>query len=136
MADFGVEYVGDSPGDIQSRLAQTSTTGRRRVNEALREAAEEVKEDLEDTSPVDTGDYQSGWYIFPVENEEVWILNDVEHAQFVMLPNAKMVGSNEADLPASGVLHNVKGVAKSNSDDYRQGLIEKLEEMIDDLSIS
>lgn len=135
MSEFDVEYVGDTPGDIQSRLAETSTTGRRRVNEALRETAEEVKDDLEDSSPVDTGDYQAGWYIFPLEEEEVWILNEVEHAQYVMLPNSKMVGSPEADLPASGILHNVKGRAKTHSDSYRQSLIDKLEDMFGDLSI-
>lgn len=135
MSGFDVEYVGDTPGDIEQRLAETSTLGRRRVNEALRETAEEVKADLEATSPVDTGEYQGSWYIFPVEEGEVWILNEADHAKFVMLPNTQMIGSPHADLPGSGVLHNVKGRAKRHKEAYRQGLIDGLTDMIADLSI-
>lgn len=135
MADFDVEYVGDTPGDIEQRLSKTATTGRRRVNNALRDTAEEVKNDLEASSPVETGVYQGSWYIFPVKEDEVWILNEAEHAKFVMLPNTKMVNASGADLPASGVLHNVKGRAKKHSESYKQNMIEELQEFISDLSI-
>lgn len=135
MADFDVEYVGDTPGDIQNRLAKTATTGRRRVNNALRDTAEEVKNDLEASSPEDTGEYKSSWYIFPVKEDEVWILNEADHAKFVMLPNSKMVNASGADLPASGVLHNVKGRAKKHSESYKQNMIEELKEFFSDISI-
>lgn len=135
MADFDVEYVGDTPGDIEQRLSETSTTGRRRVNDALRQTAEEVKSDLETSSPVDTGEYQSSWYIFPLKEDEVWILNEADHAKFVMLPNSKMVNASGADLPASGVLHNVKGRAKRHSDSYKQNMIEELQDFFSDISI-
>lgn len=127
--------IGDTPGEMQTRLSQTATAGRRRVNEALRETAEEVKEDLEKSSPVETGEYQSSWYIYPVENEEVWVLNEADHAKFVMLPNSKMVNASGADLPASGVLHNVKGRAREHSDRYKQNVIDQLQEMISGLAI-
>lgn len=135
MAEFDVEMVGDSPGDIEQRLSETATEGRRRVNNALRKAAEEVKADLENTSPVDTGEYSKSWYIFPVENEEVWILNEADHAQYVMLPNTKFIGLESADLPAQGILHNVKGVARRNSDSYRNSIIEELQQMFSDLKV-
>jgi hypothetical protein len=135
MVDFGVEYIGKTPGEMEQRLAETSTAGRRRVNNALRETAEEVKDDLEDTSPVDTGEYQDSWYIAPIAENEVWILNEAGHAPYVMLPNSKMIGSSKADLPASGVLHNVKGVARKHSDNYRGNVIDQLQEMIGELSV-
>lgn len=135
MTEFDVEFVGDTPGDMERRLAETATEGRRRTNQALRETAEEVKEDLEKTSPVDTGEYQDSWYIAPISNEEVWILNEADHAKYVMLPNSKMIGSAKADLPAQGILHNVKGVAREHSDSYRNTLIDKLQEMFSDMSV-
>lgn len=131
----GIEYIGDTPGDIERRLSETATLGQRKADEALRETAEDMKSDLEDSSPVDTGEYQDSWYIFPVDEGEVWILNEADHAKYVMLPNSKMVGSSKADLPGSGVLHNVKGRARRHSGSYRQSLIENIEEMMGDLSI-
>lgn len=130
MTDFDVEMVGDSPGDVERRLSELSSVGRRRTNAALRETASEVKDDLEETSPVDSGEYQSSWYIVPIEYDEVWILNEAEHAKFVMLPNTQMINASGADLPAQGILHNVKGVARRHSSDYRQNLIQELQEMI------
>lgn len=134
MAEMGVEYIGNSPGDMQQRLAETATQGRRRVNEALRETAEDVKENLEKTSPVDSGEYQDSWYIAPIAEDEVWVLNEAEHAPYVMLPNSKMIGSSEADLPAQGILHNVKGVARQHMDDHRGNIMEKIEQMFSDMS--
>jgi hypothetical protein len=115
MADFNVEVIGDSPGDIEDRLTKVNLEASNRTNQALMETAREVKDDLEDTSPHDTGEYENSWYIYPAKNDEVWILNEADHAQFVMLPNSKMVGSEKADLPTSGVLHNAEGVAKGHS---------------------
>jgi len=130
MTSFDVEYVGDTPGDIQNRLSNLDDATRRRTNAALRKTAEEVKEDLEETSPVDTGKYQESWYIRPIANDEVWILNGAEHAKYVMLPNRQMIGVANADFPAQGILHAVKSRAKQHSDSYRENMVEELQDMI------
>lgn len=135
MTDFGVEYVGDKPGDIENRLAQLSTQGQTRANRALVDAAENVKEDLEKTSPVDTGEYQASWYTMQVAEDEVWILNEADHAKYVMLPNQNMVNSSKADLPASGILHDVKGVAKSHQKTLNLNLAEELQKLFRNIKV-
>jgi hypothetical protein len=130
MADFAVEYVGNEPGDIQNRLAQLGTQGQTRANEALREAGKDVKDELENTSPVDTGEYKQSWYMMQVAEDEVWILNEADHAKYVMLPNQKMVNSGKADLPASGILHDVKGVARNHQKALNVDLSEQLRRLI------
>ena len=130
MADFEVEMIGDSPEDMQRRLAEVNLEAKNRTRQALMETAREVKEDLEDTSPVDTGRYKSSWYIWPVSHDEVWILNEVSHAKYVMLPNTVMIGSNKADLPSQGILHNVKGVARNHNDSLNLNMAEELKRMI------
>lgn len=131
MVDFSVDTLGTSPTDMQERLNKMGGAASGKANDALKKTAVEVKEDLEDTSPVDTGEYQDSWYIAEVAEDEVWILNGAEHAQFVMLPNSKMVGAANADLPGSGVLHNVEGVARSHKEGVRSNLAQEIQEMMD-----
>jgi len=128
--DFDVEFVGDSPGDIEQRLADVNLEARNRTNRALMQTASEVKEDLEDTAPVDTGEYRDSWYIWSVSYNEVWILNEADHAKFVMLPNQKMMGSSKADLPSQGILHNVKGVARRKQKTLNLNMAQELKRMI------
>lgn len=123
MTSFDVEYVGDTPGDIERRLSQISEAARGRTESGLLKTAHEVKEDLEATSPVDTGEYQGSWYVYPVQYDEVWVLNSANHARFVMLPNSRMVNSASADLPSQGILHNVKGVARGHQSGLRLNMI-------------
>lgn len=130
MADFDVEFVGDEPGDIEQRLAKLGTQGQTRANRALLQTAEEVKDEIEETAPVDTGEYQNSWYILQVAEDEVWVLNSAEHAKFVMLPNQVMVNSSKADLPASGILHNVEGIAKGHQKKLNMNFAEQLKGMI------
>jgi hypothetical protein len=133
--DFSVEYVGQSPQDMSERLTDVNTNASNRTKQALMETAREVKKDLEKTSPVDTGEYRDSWYVYPAKSEEVWILNEADHAEYVMLPNSQMVGSTKADLPAQGLLHNVKGVARKHSDEYRGNFIEQLQDMFSAFSV-
>ena len=127
MVDFDVEMMGEDK--VSNRLDAIADGSRGKTNEALVEVAEEVKEDLEDTSPVDDGVYVDSWYIYEAKEDEVWILNSAEHAKFVMFPNSKMVGSNKADLPAQGILHNVEGIAKSHNKNLMQAISEKIQEL-------
>jgi hypothetical protein len=130
MASFDVEMVGDSPEDIQKRLSALGTAAQTSANDALVETGKEVQKDLEKTSPVDTGEYQSSWYMMEVAKDEVWILNSADHAKYVMLPNQVMVNSSKADLPASGILHDVKGVAKNHQKTLGLNMVEQLQDMI------
>lgn len=125
-----VEIIGDSPGDIEERLAEVNLQARRRTNQALKEQAEETKTKLERTSPVDTGEYKSSWYIWSAKEDEVWILNEADHAKYVMLPNSKFIGLAKADLPASGVLHNVKGIARAENQSLRENLSDQIADML------
>lgn len=135
MADFDVEYVGNSPNDIQGRLSGLGVQAQTRANRALVQAAEDIKRDLEKTAPVDTGEYKSSWYIMQVADDEVWVLNEADHAKYVMLPNQRMVNSSKADLPASGVLHDVKGIAKDHKDTVNLNLSEQLERLFNKFKI-
>lgn len=136
MSNIEVEMVGDTPGDIQRRLGDVNMAARKRTNEALMKTAREVKDDLEGTSPVDTREYLESWYIFPAKEDEVWILNEADHAKYVMLPNSRMQGSAKADLPASGILHNVLGVARGHQKGLSNNMAEKLKDMINAFSVS
>lgn len=130
MADFQVEIVGDSPEDMQKRLGAINQAARQRTNDALMETARDIKDDLEKTSPVDTGEYQKSWYIFPVDYNEVWILNEADHAKYVILPNSKMVNSSSADLPSQGILHNIKGVAKGHQSSLQMNMADEFKDLI------
>lgn len=135
MVDFQVEQIGDSPGDIENRLTEINLQASNRTNQELMETARKVKEDLEDTSPHDTGEYENSWYVYSAKSDEVWILNEADHAPFVMLPNSKMVGSEEADLPTTGVLHNVKGVARGHSSSLSSNIQQAMQDLIEEFGI-
>lgn len=130
MTDFDVEMIGDEPGEIERKLGVLGTQGQTSANRALVETANEVQKALEVSSPVDTGEYQSSWYMLQVAEDEVWLLNEADHAKFVMLPNSVMVNSAKADLPASGILHNVKGVARKYQKDLNNNFADQIQDMI------
>lgn len=134
MADVSVEYVGDTPDDISNRLSAIGSGAGGSTNDALLETAEDVKDKLEETSPVDTGEYEDSWYIQEVSEGEVWVLNEADHARYVMLPNSVMIGSAKADLPVSGVLHNTKGIARSEANDLNANVSEQIEDLLQSLS--
>lgn len=130
MVEFDVEYIGHEPDDMKDRIDQINLSAKKRTNKALRKTAREVKADLEDTSPVDTGEYKSSWYIFQADFNEIWVLNEAEHAIHVMMPNSKMVGSSSADVPSQGILHNVKGVARRHSKGLKLNLTNELQALL------
>lgn len=136
MVDFEVSYIGDNPQDMRDTLSEINLAARRRTNQALLETAREVKSDLEETAPVDTGEYKKSWYIVQIDYNEVWILNEADHAKYVMMPNSKMIGSTAADLPSMGILHNVKGVARSHQSTLNSRMAEELKDMIESFRIS
>jgi len=135
MVDFAVETIGDSPGDIESRLTEVNLQASNRANQALMDTARDVKDELEKTSPHDTGEYESSWYVYPAKEDEVWILNEADHAPYVMLPNSRMVGSEQADLPTSGVLHNVEGVARGESNTLSSAIQQAIQDLMEEFSV-
>jgi hypothetical protein len=112
---FEVETIGTDPAELSAKMAEGFGVTKGEVNDALMEAAEEIKDAEQETAPVDTGDYKNSWYIEPIAEDEVLVLSDGDeapHNKYVMLPNQRFVGNPKADIPSQGVLHNYKGVAK------------------------
>jgi len=129
MADFSVEQIGDDPEDLANKLSSSGITLKSEVNDALMETAEEIKAEIEETAPVDTGAYEGSWYIEPIAEDEVWVLSsgdEAEHNKYLMLPNQNFVGSSGADLPAQGIYHNVEGIAKRHQKQMNTSVADKI----------
>lgn len=136
MVEFDVEMTGTDPDDLAKRLSSTGTL-KSDVNDALMEEAEKIKTKIEDSAPVDTGAYESSWYIEAIDEDEVWVLSSGEDApynQYLMLPNQNFVGSSNADLPAQGIYHNVEGIAKNHQKQFSSGIANQIQSFIDDIS--
>lgn len=133
---FDVETIGTDPAELSTKMAEGFGVTKGDVNDALMEAAEEIKEKEQETAPVDSGDYRDSWYIEPISEEEVLILsdgNDAPHNKYVMLPNQRFVGNPKADISSQGVLHNYKGVAKREADALSSSIEEMLNTNIEDI---
>lgn len=129
MANFDVEMVGDTPGEVSGKLDSMSSGMGDKTDEALLKEAREIKTKIEDTAPVDTGAYQGSWYIAQIDEDEVWILSssdEAEHNKFLMLPNLNFVGSSGADLPAQGIYHNVEGIAKRHRKSFNSNVADEI----------
>lgn len=121
-----VEIIGDDPEEVADRLNRLQYVGRQGVNNGLMSSAVDIKKEIERTSPVDTREYQNSWYIKPVAEDEVWILNRADHAKFLVLPNSNFIGSSGADIPTQGIYHNIKGIAKGE----QSGLVSAIQDQI------
>jgi len=133
---FEVETIGTDPAELSAKMAEGFGVTKGEVNDALMEAAEEIKEAEQDTAPVDTGDYKNSWYIEPISEDEVLVLSDGDeapHNKYVMLPNQRFVGNPKADIPSQGVLHNYKGVAKREADALSSSIQDMLNTNIRDI---
>ena len=117
MVDFDVETIGNDPDEIAGKLAALGAGVGESTNEALLQTAEDIKGQIEDEAPVDTGAFENSWYILEVAEDEVWILSDSDtapHNKFIMLPNSRFQGHPNADNPATGVYFDAEAIAKSN----------------------
>lgn len=135
---FEVETIGQNPDQMANRLDSLSNAVSGSTDEGLKETAIEIKADIEETAPVDTGDYKDSWELEEVAEDEIWVISrgdDAPHNQFVMLPNSKMVGSSKADLPSVGVLHNVKGVARNHQNDLVSNIKNAIEDVISNFTV-
>lgn len=121
MASWGAELTGLD--EVQLRLLSLGILTRGMADEDLRELAEEIEDELIDTSPVDTGEYKASWEIREVSPTEIHIVNTASHAKYLVYPNRRMIGSPSADRPAEGIIHNVKGIVLKKKAENRDGLI-------------
>jgi len=122
MTDFQVEQIGNDPDEMANKLSSLASGVGDSTNEALLESAREIKAEIEEEAPHDTGAFENSWYIEEVAEDEVWILSDSDaapHNQYIMLPNSRFQGHPNADNPATGVYFDAQAIAKANSNAVR-----------------
>lgn len=111
MASFDL----DTDGFGMEKLQQINDNVIASTQEGNRVYAERLKKKIEETSPVDTGRYKADWRIEEDESENmIYIVNSVPYAKHLVFPNSNFVGSDKADKPGEGILHNVRGIVHSN----------------------
>lgn len=124
MIDFQLTMTGQE--SVKNGLDDFAAKSKGTANDALRKMAEEIKDDIESTAPVDTGEYKESWVIVEVAENMVYIVNTADHARFVVFANSKMTGVASADDPARGILHDVRAIVRGNIRKHRAGFITRL----------
>lgn len=124
MIDFSIEVSGDDA--IKEGIDEFVEKSKGTANDALREMAEDIKDEIEATAPVDTGEYKESWSIVEVSENHVVIVNEADHAKYLVFPNSKMQGVSSADDPARGILHNVRGIVRNNINEHRASFVQRL----------
>lgn len=124
MIEFDMEVSGEDA--VKEGLDEFAESTRGTANDALVEMGEDIKDEIESTAPVDTGEYQESWKLIEVKENMIVLVNTADHAKYVVFPNTKMKGVASADDPARGILHNVRGIVKDNIQEHRAGFITKL----------
>lgn len=124
MVDIAVDYTGVNRTDEQLQAMSEASKGQ--AHDAVRELGEEIKAEFENTAPVDSGEYRDSWYLVEGGEEVVYIINNADHAKYVVFPNKAMLGVTTADDPARGILHNVRGRAQSKASEWENSLFEKI----------
>lgn len=135
MTDFDVEFVGDGPEGLEEQIESLTSGLGEKTDESLKETAEEIKDEIEATAPVDSGDYRDSWYIKEGDEETVFILSDsdeAEHNKYLLLPNQNFVGSPGADVPSQGIYHNIKAIAEEKQQDMKNSLSNALSDFFGD----
>lgn len=95
------------------------------------EEAEELLDKIKETAPVETGEYKNDWHIEKRPEDprgDIFIVNTTEHGPYLVYPNSKMVGSEKADVPSQGIMHNVRGIVAR----HRKGYKDRVAEFIKD----
>lgn len=124
MANFGMKVTGAAA--LMESLDEIKDQSTGVANEALVEFAEEVKEEIETTAPVDTGEYRDSWRIEEVRENEVWLVSDAEHGKYIVFPNANFVGHPNADDPGRGIYHNIRGIIKKKRSEFEATVAAKM----------
>lgn len=124
MVEFDVGISGASNTQEQLKMASEAASGN--ANEALVEFCEEVKEEFEDTAPVDTGHYRDSWFLIEADDNLVYIVNSANHAKYLVFPNSRFRGHPGADAPGLGIYHNIRGILHSKQSEWEASLLGKL----------
>lgn len=124
MVDIDVGMSDVSHTQEQFEAAAEASKGN--ANDALREFAEEVRDEFEETSPVDTGEYKSSWFIIEADDNLVYIVNSANHAKYLVFPNSHFMGNPGADVPSRGIYHNVRGIVHQKKSEWEASLLGKL----------
>lgn len=95
------------------------------MNDYEEEFGKVLLDEVQKTAPVDTGTYRDGWHL--EENKgDMYLVNDVDYARYIVYPNRKMVNSPYADDPTRGILHNVRGIVYSKRTRFKAGVVARL----------
>ena len=99
------------------------------VGDGQEEFAEELKDEVQKTAPVRTGNYRDDWEVEEVDGN-YYLVNDVDYARYLVFPNSKFVGSAKADQPGKGILHNVRGIVYSRRNRYKAKVVAKIKSIL------
>lgn len=128
---FRVEVQGEA--EVLRSLKTADAAVSKAVREVQKDNAEEVKERIEETAPVRTGDYRDDWEL--KEKGGVYYLkNTIKYAPYLVYPNSRFVGSGAADDPGRGILHNVRGIVHEQREKYKKSMIKDVRKTLEVLN--
>lgn len=111
--------VVENGDEVRQDLARIDRRVTQKVKgESIKDFAEDLKEEIEDTAPVDTGEYKDSWELEEVE-DGIILYNTTDYGKYLVFPNSQMRGVPSADDPGRGILHNVRGICFQNRSDFR-----------------
>lgn len=119
--------------ETQGSLDSATDTIVASTKEGTRAYAEFLLKRIQETAPVETGEYKNDWRIEQrmIEGDKVTVIvNTTDHGPYLVFPNQTMVGSESADDPARGIIHNVRGIVKDAENDYEDSMIDILKDLL------
>lgn len=122
---MGIRFEVENMKEVQGKMRLASSLVGKAVDSGKKDTAEAILEEVERTSPVDTGRYKSNWDMVE-KDDTVYIVNDTPYAKYLVFPNQHMVGSSKADVPSAGIQHNVRGIVKKHQKSYKEKVTTKV----------
>ena len=127
---MGVRFEVQNAEQVQLQMLAQEKAVEKAVEQVQQNYRDEVKETLEETSPVRTGKYKGNWRT-DQEGETYYVWNPTEYAKYLVWPNQRMVGSDKADKPGAGIIHNVRGRIKTMQKKYEKSMISRVSAIVD-----
>ncbi|MFB6236935.1 MAG: HK97 gp10 family phage protein [Halopenitus sp.] len=112
----GFENTQSNLTDIDGRVVAAK-------DDATEAYAKSLLREIKKTAPVDTGEYKNDWRIEERDSDprgDVFIVNSTLHGPYLVFPNQKMVGSEKADDPSRGIIHNVRGIVQGHKMSFKE----------------
>lgn len=126
---MGIRFEVENMKETQSKMAAVTSRITQAVKGGQEDEAEELFDEIVKTSPVDTGDYQDAWEM-EEQGDTILLINDEDHAQYLVFPNQRQVGSAKADDPARGIQHNVRGIIKKHEGTFRSKIASRIKSVL------